>query len=101
MAPRILAVVAAVLLVLSVAIATFSTESVSLGQALYSWDQDALDGASNWAIKHLGAWSWTMVMEPLLVRPAWLLPASMGIICVGISASLSSKKTTRRSHRRS
>lgn len=100
-AHRVLAVIAAVLLVLAVAIATFGTESISLGQALYMLDHDVLDRLPDWTTRTFGPWGWTMIVEPLLVRPAWLIPASMGIVCVGLSMSLSNKKSSHRSHRRS
>jgi hypothetical protein len=100
-AQRVLAVIAAVLLVLAVAIATFGTESISLGQALNMLDQDVLDRLPEWTTRTFGAWGWTAIIEPLLVRPAWLIPASVGIVCAGLSVSLSNKKTSHRSHRRS
>lgn len=100
-AQRVLAVISAVLLVAAVAIATFGPESISLGQALYLIDHDVLDQLPSWSTRTLGTWVWTSVIQPLLVRPAWLVPASAGIVCVGLSMSLSYRKTTHRSHRRS
>jgi hypothetical protein len=100
-AQRVLAVIAAVLLVSAVAIATFGAESISLGQALYLVDHDLLNALPDWSRHAIGVWFWTMIIQPLLVRPAWLLPASAGIICIGASMSLSNRKTTHRSHRRS
>jgi hypothetical protein len=38
---------------------------------------------------------------PLMLRPAWLVPAALGLVCGGMSLSLSTRKSTRRSHRRS
>ncbi len=100
-AQRILAVISAVLLVAAVAVATFGPESISLGQALYLFDHDVLDKLPAWVTRNLGNWFWGSVIQPLLVRPAWLVPASVGIVCVGLSMSLSNRKTTHRSHRRS
>lgn len=100
-AQRILAVISAVLLVAAVAVATFGPESISLGQALYIFDHDVLDRLPGWSTRTLGNWAWTSVIQPMLVRPAWLVPASLGIVCVGLSVSLSNRKTTHRSHRRS
>jgi hypothetical protein len=100
-AQRVLAVISAILLVAAVAIATFGPESISLGQALYLLDHDVLDKLPDWSTRHLGNWVWTAVIKPLLVRPAWLVPASAGIVCVGLSMSFSNRKTTHRSHRRS
>jgi len=100
-AQRVLAVLAAILLVTAVAVATFGPQSISLGQALYLIDHDILDRLPVWLNRIFGSWVWDAVVQQLLVRPAWLLPASAGIICVGLSLSLSNRKTSRRSHRRS
>ena len=100
-AQRILAVLSAILLVAAVAIATFGPQSISLGQAVYLFDHDVLNRLPIWSSRTFGTWVWGAVIQPLLVRPAWLLPASLGLICVGLSFSLSNRKTTHRSHRRS
>jgi hypothetical protein len=100
-AQRVLAVISAILLVAAVAIATFGPESISLGPALYLLDHDVLDKLPGWSTRMMGNWFWSSVIQPLLVRPAWLIPASIGIVCVGLSVSLSNRKTTHRSHRRS
>ena len=98
---RALAVIAAALLVAAVAIATFGPESMLLGRALYLFDHDILEKLPSWSQRVLGNWAWTAVIQPLLVRPAWLVPAAAGIICAGLSLSLSNRKTSHRSHRRS
>jgi len=98
---RAFAVAAAVLFVAAVAAATFGSGSMSLGQALYFLDPHALDKILSWTNRSIGPWMWASVLQPLLVRPAWLLPAAAGIICVGLSLSLSNRKSTHRSHRRS
>ncbi|WP_428540821.1 hypothetical protein [Rhodopila sp.] len=91
----------AIFLVAAVAIATFGPESISLGQALYLLDHDVLDKLPAWSTRTLGTWMWTAVIQPLLVRPAWLVPASAGIVCIGLSMSFAYRKTSHRSHRRS
>ncbi|MFL5254738.1 MAG: hypothetical protein ACJ8AI_17950 [Rhodopila sp.] len=100
-AQRAFAIAAAVFFVIAVGAATFGSGSVSLGQALYLLDPTALDKLVSWANRALGPWTWASVLQPLLVRPAWLLPAACGIICTGLSLSLSNRKSTHRSHRRS
>jgi len=100
-AQRVLAVIAAVLLVAAVGIATFGPESVSLGQALLLLNDTALDTLLKWSNRVGGSWAWGSIVQPLLVRPAWLVPASLGIICSGLALSASNRKTTHRSHRRS
>jgi len=100
-AQRVLAVIAAILLVAAVALATFGSGGISLGQALYLVDHDVLDKLPVWSTRTLGSWMWAAIIQPLLIRPAWLVPASAGLVCVGLSLSLSNRKTTHRSHRRS
>ena len=100
-AQRVLAVVAAILLVSAVAIATFGAGSASLSQALDMLDHDVLSAMPKWFSRTLGNWMWLSVIQPVLQRPAWLLPASAGLICAGLSLSLSNRKTSHRSHRRS
>jgi hypothetical protein len=100
-AQRVLAVIAAILLVAAVGIATFGPQSVSLGQALFLLNHDVLEKLPSWLDRTLGAWAWRSLIQPLLVRPAWLVPAALGLVCIGLSLSLSNRKTTHRSHRRS
>jgi hypothetical protein len=88
-------------LVSAVAIATFGTQSISLGQALYLLDHSLLEKLSGWSRLTLGDGVWLAVIQPLLLRPAWLVPASAGLICVGISLSWSNRKTGQRLRRRS
>jgi len=100
-AQRAFAIAAAAFFVAAVAAATFGAGTMSLGQALYLLDPHALDKLLSWTNRAIGPWVWGSVLQPLLVRPAWLLPAAAGIICTGLSLSLSNRKSTRRSHRRS
>jgi hypothetical protein len=98
---RAFAVAAAVLFVLAIAAATFGAETLTLEQTLSLLDQGATDKLLTWTTRAFGSWTWTTLLQPLLVRPAWLLPAAGGIICTGLSLSLSNRKSTHRSHRRS
>jgi hypothetical protein len=101
MMPRVLAVVSAVFLVSAVAIATFGSQSLSLGQALFLLDQDLVSDLLAFSNRLLGDWARETIIQPLLWRPAWLIPASGGIVCAGLSLTLSGRKTTRQSRRRS
>jgi hypothetical protein len=98
---RAFAVAAAVFFVLAVAAATFGAEALTLGQTLSLLDPGLADKLLSWTTRAFGPWTWTSLEQPLLVRPAWLLPAACGIICTGLSLSLSNRKSTHRSHRRS
>ncbi len=98
---RAFAIVAAVFFVAAVGVATFGSGTMSLGQVLYLLDVTALDKLLSWTNRTIGPWVWTSLLQPLMVRPAWLLPAACGIICTGLSLSLSNRKSTHRSHRSS
>jgi hypothetical protein len=100
-AQRTLAVLSAVLLVLAVAVATLGPRAFSLAWALTQLDSRLVETLHGWTDRYLNAWSWSHLAMPLLARPAWMLPAGLGLICLGLSLSLSYRKGTRRSHRRS
>jgi hypothetical protein len=100
-AQRTLAVLSAILLVGAVALATLGPGTITLGRALFDLGPDVPEGVHGWIERTLGTWAWTELALPLLVRPAWLLPASLGLICVGLSFSVSNRKSAHRSHRRS
>jgi hypothetical protein len=100
-AQRILAVLAAILLVGAVALAMLGPPEVPLGQAVFMIDHDLMEGMHRFVGTHLATWLWDYVIVPVLVRPAWLVPAALGLICGGVSLSLSTRKAARRSHRRS
>jgi hypothetical protein len=98
---RAFAIAAAVFFVAAVAAATFGSGMASLGEALYLLAPGALDRLPSWTTHAIGPWAWTALFQPLLVRPAWLVPAAGGIVCTGLSLSFSNRKSTHRSHRRS
>jgi hypothetical protein len=100
-AQRVLAVLSAMLLVGAVALAMLGPPSVPLGQVLFMVDHDLMDALHSGVERHLSAWLWENVAMPLMVRPAWLVPAALGLICAGLALSLSTRKATHRSHRRS
>jgi len=98
---RILLVISAILLVGSVALATLGPTSVPLGRLLLMADHDLTDALRSGIEQHLSTWIWSDVVVPLLVRPAWLLPAALGLICAGAAFSVSGRKPAGRPHRRS
>ena len=101
MAQRILAILSAVLLVGAVALAMLGPPGVPLGQVMFMVDHDLMDVVHQFIGTHLATWMWDYIIMPLLLRPAWLVPAALGLICGGASLSLSNRKSTHRSHRRS
>jgi hypothetical protein len=98
---RILAVISAMLLVGAVALATLGPPSVPLAQLLLMVDHDLADALRSGIERHLASWIWSDVALPLLVRPAWLVPAALGLICAGAAFSVSGRKPAGRPHRRS
>lgn len=85
---RTLAICAAVLLVVAFALATLEPPDMPLGSLLYQVDAGFLAALQAAIQRHLGPWIWDRVLVPLLIRPAWLLPAAGGILCAGGAASL-------------
>jgi len=79
-AQRVLAVLSAMLLVGAVALAMLGPPSVPLGQVLFMVDHDLMDALHSGVERHLSAWLWENVAMPLMVRPAWLVPAALGLI---------------------
>jgi len=98
---RTLAVLAAVLFVGAVGLATVGPQMVSLGAVLSYFSPDGEVALHNWLIRVIGVWAWDYVASPLLIRPAWLPLGSLGLICGGIALSVPPRDATRRSHRRS
>jgi hypothetical protein len=101
MAQRILAVMAAALLVGSVALATIGPPEMPLGQALFMIDHNILNVLQTDVDSYLAHWVWTYVLVPFLLRPAWLLPAVLAVICAGLSMTLASRQEAHNQRRRS
>jgi hypothetical protein len=89
------------LLVGAVALALLGPPAVPLGQVLFMVDHDLMAAVHRFIGMHLMAWLWDYLIAPLLLRPAWLVPAALGLIFGGLSLSLATRKATHRSHRRS
>jgi hypothetical protein len=98
---RVFAILAAVLLVSAVALAMLGPPSLPLGQALLMLDRDMTEAVHEFIQHNLFDWVWTDVFLPLLIRPAWLIPVALGLVCAGVAMSLPGRKAARRPHRRS
>jgi hypothetical protein len=99
MTARILAILAAALFVATFALATLGQSDLSLGRGLILLDHTLLDRLHPGADHPGWVWLWEHVAMPFLVRPVWLLPAALGLLCAGGSATAASYGTPR-SHRR-
>ena len=82
-ASRIFATLAALFLVCAVAIAALTPFGMTLGQGLMLMDGTWL----SWIQKQSPPWSYTWLELPFLLRPLWLLPAGIGLICAGVAVS--------------
>ena len=100
-AQRIFAILAAALLVGAVAVAMLGPPEVPLGQMVFMIDHDLMNALRSGIERHLASWIWGYLVAPLMVRPAWLVPAALGLICAGMAVTLSNRKPAHRSHRRS
>ncbi|MGH7210326.1 MAG: hypothetical protein ACREF1_02545 [Acetobacteraceae bacterium] len=101
MAGRVFAILAAVLLVGAFALATLMAPDLSLGAALFLVSDHALRAAHDGISAHLGSWAWSGVAVPLLLRPVWLIPAGLGLVCTGAALTLATRPPHHRSRRRS
>ena len=84
MAARVFAVFAALLLVASIAIGTLLPANMTLGQALALLDR----GTPGWLRENSATWLWNWIEVPMMVRPLWLIPACLGLICAGMATTL-------------
>jgi hypothetical protein len=100
MARRILAVLAATLLVGTVALATLGPADMPLGQALLALDNRMLTLIQSEVERFFAHWMWNEIVVPVLVRPAWLIPAALGLICVGLSITLPNGRGAERPRQR-
>lgn len=97
---RVLAILAATLLVGTVALATLWSPDLPLGQALLALDDHFLVSLQS-GVEHIFThWMWAEVVLPVLVRPVWLVPAALGLICVGLSLTLPTGRRTERPRQR-
>lgn len=99
-APRILAVLAAAAFVAAFAIATLMPSMSSLAQLVARDDPRALVALHDAVTAYGSAWMWNNLALPLLLRPAWLLPVALGVLCAGGATTLASRTGVPRSHRR-
>ena len=100
MVAKILAVVAAVLLVAAVALGTLLPVDLSLGEMLEGLAKTQLAASEAFVRAHLAGWVWDRPLTALLVRPAWLVPAAAGLICAGAAMTAASRRKPAPSRRR-
>lgn len=87
-AAKIMAAIGALSLVASFAMATLLRPFLSLGQLIMSIDQPILLAWDHAERTGVSLWLWGNIVVPLLLRPSWLIPTMLGIVCVGAAAQL-------------
>jgi uncharacterized protein (DUF2062 family) len=95
-----LAIVSAVLLVIAFALAVLMPPMTTLSLALSMYDHSALVAAQEAIRTNVSDWAWVHMAVPLLVRPVWLMPASIGMVAGGAALTASRRTSAPRSHRR-
>ena len=98
---RIFTVLAAVFLVGAVALATMLPPEMSLHEAMHALDAIKADDLQHTLANTLGKTIWDWVIAPLLLRPVWMVPLSLGLICVGGALTASFHAPPRTKHRQS
>lgn len=87
-------------MVVAFACATLFSPMLPLAQLVSMADSDILFEAHEYVLLHVSGWVWVHLLLPVLLRPGWLLPVSLGVVFAGGAASLASRKSVPRSHRR-
>jgi len=102
MISRLLAVLAATLLVTAFSLFMLTPYDLSLAQGVTAMDPAMLRHLQS-AVRHtIGAGSWTYLAVPVLARPVWLLPFCAGLICAGLANTFTaSPDASERSRKRS
>ena len=100
MIAKILAVLAAMLLVAAVALGTLMPMDVSLGEVLEAMAKAQLTASEAFVRAHMSDWLWDKPLTALLVRPLWLVPAAVGLVCAGGAMTAASRRNSAPSRRR-
>ena len=100
-ATRILAVLAAILLVGAFTLATLLPPDLPLAAALTMLERGLPEQMQAWTLAQLPDWVWLHLAVPLMTRPVWLMTAALGVVAAGDAATLASSGTASRSRRRS
>jgi hypothetical protein len=98
---RVFTVLAAVFLVGAVALATMLPPDMTLHEAMHAIDAIRADDFQHTLAATLGKTMWDWVIAPLLLRPVWMMPLSLGLICVGGALTASFHAPPRTKHRQS
>jgi len=99
---RLFTVLAAVLFLATFGLGILLPRDLSLAQAVNAMDPALFRGLQHSVVNAVGQRAWVHVAVPLLVRPAWLIPACLALIATGAAATTATpRKSTRTTRRRS
>lgn len=87
MVARVLMVLAAALMVIGFAVATFVPPDMPLGQFLLQQDHGSV-ARLRAATLPMPGFVWTGIVVPMLLRPAWLPPLMLAIVALGGAITL-------------
>ena len=80
---RVFAVLSAVLLVGSVALAALLPPETTLYGAIFKLHPVSPEHMQSLVVSRFGHFVWMTLALPLLNRPVWMVPVCLGLICVG------------------
>ncbi len=86
-AAKLFASVGAICLVASFAVASLMRPFATLAELLVLFDHRMFTVWNKAEHSTMATWLWMHLVMPLMVRPAWLVPTGMGLMCVGAATS--------------
>jgi hypothetical protein len=96
---RAFAILAAALLVCAFGLVMLTPDGMTLDEGVAALGPRAISDFRHTVQHILGPGAWSRLCMPLLVRPVWLIPLCLGMICAGVAASLSTPSESQRSTR--
>lgn len=85
---KVMAAVGAVLLVASFALASLLQPLATLAEVVAMVDDHLLLALESAEHSPPIEWIWTHLAMPVLIRPSWLIPTMLGLVCVGVATTL-------------
>ena len=89
---RLFASFAAFFLVFAFAQALLFSPEMSLTELFARIDHDAPVALQRWVTTRGAGWLWTYVIAPVLGRPCWMIPVSLGLMMVGATVTAASRR---------
>ncbi len=99
-ATRTLAVLAAASFVAAFALATLFSPLTTLAEVVARDDGRVMYALHDIIVAHSSTWLWDNLAMPMLLRPAWLLPVTLGVLFAGGATTIATRTGVPRSHRR-